>query len=51
LALYERRPGEGYSLTDGISMNVMRQQRIEDIGTHDRRFAKERSVRLLNRRI
>ena len=50
LALYERRPDEKYSLTDCISMNVMRQQGIPEILTHDRHFEQEGFVRLLARR-
>jgi predicted nucleic acid-binding protein len=50
LALYERRPDKQYSLVDCISMNVMRQQGIHEILTHDRHFAQEGFVRLLNRR-
>jgi predicted nucleic acid-binding protein len=49
LALYERRPDKEYSLVDCISMNVMRQLRIEEILTHDRHFAQEGFVRLLDR--
>ena len=47
LALYERRPDKQYSLADCISMNVMRQQRIHEILTHDRHFSQEGFVRLL----
>ena len=49
LALYERRPDKEYSLTDCISMNVMRQRQIQEILTHDRHFAQERFLRLLDR--
>ena len=48
LALYERRPDKQYSLVDCISMNVMRQQGIQEILTHDRHFAQEGFVRLLD---
>jgi len=41
LALYERRPDKQYSLVDCISMNVMRQQGIHEILTHDRHFTQE----------
>lgn len=48
LALYERRPDKQYSLADCISMNVMRQQGIQEILTHDRHFGQEGFVRLLD---
>jgi len=51
LALYERRADKQYSLTDCISMNVMRQRRIREVLTHDRHFAQEGFVRLLERRL
>lgn len=50
LALYERRPDKEYSLVDCISMNVMRQRRVQEILTHDRHFSQEGFVRLLDRR-
>jgi uncharacterized protein len=50
LALYERRPDKKYSLTDCISMNVMRQKQIQEILTHDRHFVQEGFIRLLDRR-
>jgi uncharacterized protein len=31
LALYERRPDKEYSFTDCISMNVMRQKRVQEV--------------------
>jgi predicted nucleic acid-binding protein len=46
LALYERRPDKGYSLTDCISMNVMRRHRIRQVLTHDRHFEQEGFTRL-----
>lgn len=49
LALYERRPDKQYSLADCISMNVMRQRKIQRILTNDRHFAQEGFARLLNR--
>jgi len=49
LALYERRPDKEYSLADCISMNVMRQQRIEEVLTNDRHFGQEGFRRLLDR--
>ena len=50
LALYERRPDKQYSLVDCISMNVMRQKQVREILTHDRHFAQEGFLRLLERR-
>lgn len=50
LALYERRPDKQYSLVDCISMNVMRQMQIREILTHDKHFAQEGFVRLLQTR-
>jgi predicted nucleic acid-binding protein len=41
LAFYEGRPDKGYSLTDCISMLVMRQEGITDILTHDSHFTQE----------
>ncbi len=40
-ALYEARPDKGYSLTDCISMETMRQDGITDILTHDDHFTQE----------
>jgi uncharacterized protein len=51
LALYERRPDKEYSLTDCISMNVMRHRGIQDVLTNDRHFAQEGFKRLLDRSI
>ena len=51
LALYERRPDKQYSLVDCISMNVMRQERIQEILTHDRHFSQEGFVCLLDRQV
>ncbi len=36
--LYESRPDKGYSLTDCISMQAMRDERLTDILTNDRHF-------------
>jgi predicted nucleic acid-binding protein len=47
LALYERRPDKGYSLTDCISMLVMRQEGISEILTHDDHFTQEGFIKLL----
>jgi uncharacterized protein len=41
LALYQARPDKGYSLTDCISMNVMRHEGITEILTHDNHFTQE----------
>lgn len=41
LNLYEARPDKGYSLTDCISMAVMRQEGITEILTHDGHFSQE----------
>jgi predicted nucleic acid-binding protein len=41
LALYEACPDKGYSLTDSISMEIMRQEGITEILTHDSHFAQE----------
>jgi predicted nucleic acid-binding protein len=40
-ALYQARPDKKYSLIDCISMEVMRQEGITEILTHDRDFARE----------
>jgi predicted nucleic acid-binding protein len=47
LALYEIRPDKGYSLTDCISMILMRQEGITEVLTHDDHFTQEGFVRLL----
>ena len=49
LALYERRSDKQYSLTDCISMNVMRRRRVTEVLTNDRHFAQEGFTPLLNR--
>jgi len=41
LGLYEARTDKGYSLTDCISIEAMRQEGIADILTHDGHFAQE----------
>lgn len=41
LTLYEARPDKDYSLTDCVSMETMRQQRIASILTRDAHFAQE----------
>jgi uncharacterized protein len=40
-ALYKARPDKGYSLTDCISMEAMRQGGISEILTHDGHFDQE----------
>jgi predicted nucleic acid-binding protein len=47
LALYEARPDKGYSVTDCISMLVMRQEGISEVLTHDDHFTQEGFIRLL----
>jgi predicted nucleic acid-binding protein len=41
LKLYEDRPDKGYSLTDCISMRVMREESLHDILTNDQHFVQE----------
>ncbi len=41
LALYRERLDKGYSLTDCISMQTMRQLGIHEVLTHDKHFAQE----------
>ena len=41
LALYEARPDKGYSLTDCISLEAMRQEGITEVLTHDNHFTQE----------
>ncbi|MDX2239982.1 MAG: PIN domain-containing protein [Leptolyngbyaceae cyanobacterium bins.302] len=45
--LYQSRLDKGYSLTDCISMQTMRQLGITEILTHDKHFAQEGFVILL----
>lgn len=45
--LYESRLDKGCSLTDCVSMNVMRAQNINEILTHDEHFEQERFQILL----
>jgi uncharacterized protein len=40
-ALYEQRPDKAYSLTDCISMQVMRREGLTDVLTNDRHFTQE----------
>ncbi len=39
--LYEQRPDKGYSITDCISMVVMRKLGITEVLTHDKHFTQE----------
>lgn len=39
--LYDSRLDKGYSLTDCVSMNVMREHNINEILTHDEHFEQE----------
>ena len=41
LTMYESRSDKGYSLTDCISMNVMRKRGISDALSHDSHFTQE----------
>jgi predicted nucleic acid-binding protein len=47
LALYKRRLDKGYSLTDCISMEAMREEGLTRILTHDAHFAQEGFIILL----
>jgi len=40
-AFYEARADKGYSLTDCISMNAMRERTITEVLTHDQHFVQE----------
>jgi len=40
-AVYKARPDKGYSLTDCVSMQAMRQEGINEILTHDAHFTHE----------
>lgn len=41
IELYQQRPDKGYSLTDCLSMSIMREFEIQEILTHDKHFAQE----------
>lgn len=41
LSLYESRPDKGYSLTDCISMQIMRREGLTEILTNDHHFEQE----------
>ena len=47
LELYASRPDKRYSLTDCISMTVMRDMHISEVLTHDRDFENEGFTRLI----
>ena len=47
LDLYANRPDKRYSLTDCISMTVMRDLNVMDVLTHDRDFENEGFIRLV----
>ena len=47
LALYKARPDKGYSLTDCVSMESMRQEAITEVLTHDGHFKQEGFIILL----
>lgn len=47
LQLYASRPDKRYSLTDCISMTVMRELDITEVLTHDRDFENEGFIRLI----
>lgn len=41
IELYQKRPDKGYSLTDCISMLIMKELNIQEILTHDKHFRQE----------
>lgn len=47
LTFYKARADKGYSLTDCISMNLMRERNITEVLTHDHHFAQEGFTLLL----
>jgi uncharacterized protein len=47
LRLYESRLDKGYSLTDCVSMNIMRERGITDVLSHDNHFRQEGFITLL----
>ena len=47
LALYEKRLDKSFSLTDCISMQLMRAEGISEVLTNDRHFAQEGYITLL----
>jgi uncharacterized protein len=48
-ALYKARPDKGYSLTDCVSMTIMRQRKIDEALTTDRHFEQEGFAALMRR--
>lgn len=47
LTLFETRLDKGYSMTDCMSMRIMRLFKVTEVLTHDRHFAQEGFVILL----
>ena len=47
LILFESRPDKGYSMTDCISMRIMRKADVKEVLTHDHHFAQEGFIALL----
>jgi predicted nucleic acid-binding protein len=47
LRLYKSRLDKGYSMTDCMSMSIMRDAGVTEVLTHDRHFAQEGFVNLL----
>ncbi len=48
-ALYKARPDKGYSLTDCLSMTVMRERKLRKVLTTDRHFEQEGFTALMLR--
>ena len=49
LAFYENRSDKGYSMTDCISMNVMKAESLAEVLTNDRHFEQEGFTVLINK--
>ncbi len=49
LRLYQARPDKGYSLTDCISMEIMRREGLSEVLTNDEHFTQEGFTCLLER--
>jgi predicted nucleic acid-binding protein len=47
LELHEKRPDKGYSLTDCISMQVMKERGITEALTHDHHYEQEGFITLI----
>lgn len=47
LVLFEARPDKGYSMTDCLSMSIMRRLGVAEALTHDQHFTQEGFVALL----